>query len=58
MAIITISRGTSTRGKELAQAVAERLGYKMITEAVLVKAAKQVHALYVTGRFSFYRETP
>ncbi len=41
MAIITISRGTSTGGKELAQAVAERLGYKMVAEEVLVKAAKQ-----------------
>ncbi len=41
MAIITISRGTSTGGKELAQAVAERLGYKLVAEEVLVKAAKQ-----------------
>lgn len=41
MAIITISRGTSTGGKELAQAVAERLGYKMVAEEVLVKAAKR-----------------
>ncbi len=41
MAIITISRGTSTGGKELAQAVAERLGYKMVAEEVLVNAAKE-----------------
>ncbi len=41
MAIITISRGTSTGGKELAQAVSEKLGYKLIAEEVLVKAADQ-----------------
>lgn len=41
MAIITISRGTSTGGTELAQAVSDKLGYRMIAEEVLVKAAKQ-----------------
>ncbi len=41
MAIITISRGTSTGGKELAKSVAERLGYKLVAEEVLVKAAKE-----------------
>ncbi len=41
MAIITISRGTSTGGKELAKSVAEKLGYKLIAEEVLVKAAKE-----------------
>ncbi len=41
MAIITISRGTSTGGKELAEAVAEKLGYKLVAEEVLVNAAKE-----------------
>jgi cytidylate kinase len=41
MAIITISRGTSTGGKELAQSVAERLSYKLVAEEVLVNAAKE-----------------
>jgi len=41
MAIITISRGTFSGGKALAECVAERLGYRCISREVLVKAARE-----------------
>ncbi|MFC1977296.1 cytidylate kinase family protein [Chloroflexota bacterium] len=40
MAIITISRGTFSGGKALAECVAERLGFRCISREVLVKAAR------------------
>ena len=40
MAIITISRGTFSGGKELAETVAEKLGYRCISREVLRQAAK------------------
>ena len=40
MAIITISRGTFSGGKELAECVAEKLGYPCIARRVLVDAAR------------------
>lgn len=40
MAIITISRGTFSGGKALAECVAERLDYRCISREVLVKAAR------------------
>ena len=41
MAIITISRGTFSGGKQLAESVAEKLGYPCIARRVLVEAAKE-----------------
>jgi cytidylate kinase len=41
MAIITISRGTFSGGKELAECVASRLGYRLLSREVLVKAAAE-----------------
>jgi cytidylate kinase len=53
MPIITISRGSYSRGKEVAEKVAERLGYKCIARDVLIEASnkfnveevKLVHAI-------------
>ncbi len=39
MAIITISRGTYSGGKELAEAIAKKLGYRCLAREVLVEAA-------------------
>ena len=39
MAIITISRGTFSGGQQLAECVAEKLGYRCISREVLLKAA-------------------
>lgn len=41
MTIITISRGSYSRGKEVAEAVAERLGYTCISREVLLEASSQ-----------------
>jgi len=41
MAIITISRGTFSGGKELAESVANKLGYRCISREVLVEAARE-----------------
>jgi cytidylate kinase len=41
MAIITISRGSYSRGKEVAETVAARLGYKCISRDVLLDASKR-----------------
>ena len=41
MAIITISRGSYSRGKEVAEAVARRLGYECISRDVLLEASKR-----------------
>ena len=41
MSIITISRGSYNRGKEVAEKVAERLGYDCIAREVLVEASEQ-----------------
>lgn len=40
MAVVTISRGIYSGGKELAECVANKLGYKCIAEEILVEAAK------------------
>ena len=40
MAIITISRGCFSHGKEIAEAVAERLGYECISQEVLLEASQ------------------
>ncbi|MBN1833613.1 MAG: cytidylate kinase-like family protein [Deltaproteobacteria bacterium] len=39
MAIITISRGSYSKGKEIAERVAERLGYECIARRVLLEAS-------------------
>ncbi len=41
MPIITVSRGAFSGGKELAECVAGRLGYRLISREVLIRAAKQ-----------------
>jgi len=40
MAIITLSRGSFSHGKEIAERVAERLGYKCISREILVEASQ------------------
>jgi cytidylate kinase len=39
MAIITISRGTMSGGKKLAEMLAEKLGYRCVSREIVVKAA-------------------
>lgn len=41
MAIITISRGSYSKGKEVAEGVATRLGYRCISREVLLEASKR-----------------
>ncbi|MFC1989908.1 AAA family ATPase [Chloroflexota bacterium] len=41
MAIITISRGSYSRGKEIAEKVAEKLGYECIKRETLIEASEQ-----------------
>jgi cytidylate kinase len=41
MAIITISRGSYSRGKEVAEKVAARLGYECISREILLETSKQ-----------------
>ncbi|MEW5947036.1 MAG: cytidylate kinase-like family protein [bacterium] len=41
MAIITISRGSFSRGKEIAENVASKLGYKIIAREILLEASKE-----------------
>ena len=43
MAIITISRGSYSNGKKVAEKVAERLGYKCISREILLDASKRFH---------------
>jgi len=40
MGIITISRGSYTRGKEIAKKLGEKLGYDCISREILLKASK------------------
>ena len=41
MAIITISRGSYSRGKEIAEKVAERLGYSLVSRDILLQASEE-----------------
>ena len=41
MAIVTISRGSYSKGKDVAEQVAERLGYNCISREVLLEASKR-----------------
>jgi cytidylate kinase len=43
MAIITISRGSYSRGKEIAENVARSLGYECIAREALLEASEQFH---------------
>jgi len=43
MAIITISRGSYSKGKEIAEKVAQRLNYECIYRAVLLEASEHFH---------------
>ena len=43
MAIITISRGSYSRGKEVAEKVAAKLGYDCISRDIVLETAKQLH---------------
>ena len=40
MGIITISRGSYNRGKEIAQKLSEKLGYECISREILLKASE------------------
>jgi cytidylate kinase len=41
MSIVTISRGTYTRGKEIAEKLATKLGYECLSREVLLEASEQ-----------------
>jgi cytidylate kinase len=43
MAIITISRGSYSKGKEVAEKVAERLGYECLSRDILLDASDRFH---------------
>ena len=40
MSVITISRGSYSHGKEIAEKVAQRLGYDYIAQGILIEASK------------------
>ena len=68
MSIITISRGSYTRGKEVAEKIAQALGYECIARETLVEASREfnipevklVRALHdapsILDRFSYGKE--
>jgi len=68
MAIITISRGSYSKGKQIAEKVAEALGYECISREVLLEASKEfnipevklVRAIHdapsILGRFAYGKE--
>ena len=68
MAIITISRGSYSKGKEIAEKTAEKLGYECVSRDVLLEASEHFHipeiklvrALHdapsVLDRFTFGKE--
>ena len=41
MSIITISRGSYNRGKEVAEKLAQKLGYKCISREILLEASEE-----------------
>ena len=43
MAIITISRGTYTKGKEIAEKVAKKLGYDCVARETVIEASHEFH---------------
>lgn len=68
MAIITISRGSYSKGKQIAEKVAKKLGYECISRDVLIEASKKfnipevklVRAIHdapsILGRFAYGKE--
>ncbi|MGD9503269.1 MAG: cytidylate kinase family protein [Syntrophobacteraceae bacterium] len=68
MAIITISRGSYSKGKEVAEKVAEKLGYRCIARELIIKASKEFNipeiklkkalnnAPGILGRFTYGKE--
>ncbi len=68
MAIITISRGSYSRGEEVAEKVAKKLGYGCISRDILLEASKEfsipeiklVRAIHdapsILGRFAYGKE--
>jgi cytidylate kinase len=43
MSVITISRGSFSRGKEVAEKVAQELGYECVSREVLLEASEEYH---------------
>ena len=41
MSVITISRGSYSRGKEVAEKVAKQLGYECISRDILLEASEE-----------------
>jgi cytidylate kinase len=41
MSIVTVSRGTYSRGRDVAEKLAQRLGYECISREIIVEAAKE-----------------
>ena len=41
MAIVTLSRGSYTRGREVAEKLAEKMNYELISREVLLEASDQ-----------------
>ena len=68
MAIVTISRGSYSRGKEVAEALADKLGYECVSRDILLETCEEfsipetrlVKALHdapsILDRFSHGRE--
>ncbi|UCC60029.1 MAG: cytidylate kinase family protein [Dehalococcoidia bacterium] len=68
MAIITISRGSYSRGKEVAEKVAQRLGYECISRETILEASQLSHipeikliraihdAPSILDRFTYHKE--
>ncbi len=68
MSIITISRGSSSYGKETAEKLAEKLGYECVSREILIEASEQfnipeiklIHAIHdnpsVFNRFTHGKE--
>ena len=69
MAIITISRGSYSKGKEVAEKVADQLGYECLSREVILDASGQCHipeikmikaihdAPTILGRFNHSKQT-
>ena len=43
MSVITVSRGSYSRGKEVAEKVAQELGYECISREILLEASEHFH---------------
>ncbi len=68
MPVVTISRGTYSKGKEIAEKLAEKLGYECISRDIIIEASKEfnipevklIRALHdapsVLDRFTYGKE--